>query len=134
MNLIFFSIFTSLYVTLYVSKLGRVPIKASASHYRSVRLTPKADIHQRGLHVRLVPEADLQSLLGADCGRLKGEKKWRVPPRRSLAEDERAPTEAGLRIGGNDRDGEAVMAVDANSLKRGDTHFGFGCHEIVESA
>ena len=29
-----------------------------------------------------------------------------------------------LRIGGNDRYSEAVVAVDANSLKRGDTHFG----------
>ena len=45
-----------------------------------------------------------------------------------------ALTEAELRIGGNDRYSEAVVAVDANSLKRGDTHFGFGCHEIVESA
>jgi hypothetical protein len=39
-----------------------------------------------------------------------------------------------LRISGNDRDSEAVMAVNANSLKRGDAHSGFGCHEIVESA
>jgi hypothetical protein len=39
-----------------------------------------------------------------------------------------------LWIGGNDRYSEAVVAVDANSLKRGDTHFGFGCHEIVEAA
>ena len=39
-----------------------------------------------------------------------------------------------LRIGGNDRYSEAVVAVDANSLERGATHFGFGCREIVELA
>jgi hypothetical protein len=39
-----------------------------------------------------------------------------------------------LRTGGNDRYSEAVVAVDANSLKSSDTHVGFGCYEIVESA
>jgi hypothetical protein len=50
-----------------MSAMGREPTS------RHVRVTSvillKADIHQRGLHVRFVPEADMQSELAAGSGR-----------------------------------------------------------------
>jgi hypothetical protein len=50
-----------------MSAMGREPTS------RHVRVTSvillKADIHQRGLHVRFVPEADMKSELAAGSGR-----------------------------------------------------------------
>jgi hypothetical protein len=38
-----------------------------------------------------------------------------------------------LWIGGNERDSEPVVALNANSLDRGHAHLGLGCGKAIES-